>query len=92
MEERGGGGGGKPPLHRARSGTLGAASPSAGVLPRKVGGYHSEGYFSSDQDEDAPRRTGNLSLGHFLVELSFLLIFERKLDVQFFIMIDISFW
>ncbi|XP_018023408.1 uncharacterized protein LOC108679320 isoform X2 [Hyalella azteca] len=58
VEERGG----KPPVYRARSGTLGvgggACNPGAGgVLLRKVGGYHSEGYFSSDQDEDAPRKT-----------------------------------
>ncbi|XP_050693905.1 mucin-19-like [Eriocheir sinensis] len=43
----------KPPLGRPRSGTVGAAAGLAG----RRGGYHSEGYFSSDQDDDNPRRT-----------------------------------
>ncbi|XP_070001190.1 serine-rich adhesin for platelets isoform X8 [Penaeus vannamei] len=46
---------GKPPVGRPRSGTVGAAGLLQG---RRVGGYHSEGYFSSDQDDEGPRRTG----------------------------------
>ncbi|XP_070001205.1 nucleolar protein dao-5 isoform X23 [Penaeus vannamei] len=45
---------GKPPVGRPRSGTVGAAGLLQG---RRVGGYHSEGYFSSDQDDEGPRRT-----------------------------------
>lgn len=47
----------KPPLGRPRSGTVGAG-PTLG--PKRVGaaGYHSEGYFSSDQDEETPKRAG----------------------------------
>lgn len=52
MEERVG----KPPVGRPRSGTIGATGLPQGV--RRGGGYHSEGYFSSDQDDEAPRRTG----------------------------------
>ncbi|KAK3887858.1 hypothetical protein Pcinc_008009, partial [Petrolisthes cinctipes] len=46
---------GKPPVGRPRSGTIGATGLPQGV--RRAGGYHSEGYFSSDQDDEAPRRT-----------------------------------
>ncbi|XP_063612953.1 centrosomal protein of 170 kDa protein B-like [Penaeus indicus] len=45
---------GKPPVGRPRSGTVGATGLLQG---RRVGGYHSEGYFSSDQDDEGPRRT-----------------------------------
>ncbi|XP_066967039.1 serine-rich adhesin for platelets-like isoform X41 [Macrobrachium rosenbergii] len=45
---------GKPPVGRPRSGTIGATGLFQG---RRAGGYHSEGYFSSDQDDETPRRT-----------------------------------
>ncbi|XP_068248078.1 nucleolar protein dao-5-like isoform X2 [Palaemon carinicauda] len=48
---------GKPPVGRPRSGTIGATGLFQG---RRAGGYHSEGYFSSDQDDEAPRRTADL--------------------------------
>ncbi|CAL4062166.1 unnamed protein product, partial [Meganyctiphanes norvegica] len=54
VEERG-----KPPVGRPRSGTLGSTSGSSVIQQpptRRATGYHSEGYFSSDQD-DEPRRT-----------------------------------
>ena len=80
MEERGG----KPPVHRARSGTVGGASSPAGVFggPRKPGGYHSEGYFSSDQDEDAPRKTGEtlvklISLSNYIIRILVMIIFRK---------------
>ncbi|KAG7160030.1 Centrosomal protein of 170 kDa protein B-like [Homarus americanus] len=50
VEERSG----KPPVGRPRSGTIGATGLQQG---RRGGGYHSEGYFSSDQDDEGPRRT-----------------------------------
>ncbi|XP_069187266.1 nucleolar protein dao-5 isoform X11 [Procambarus clarkii] len=50
VEERSG----KPPVGRPRSGTIGATGLQQG---RRGGGYHSEGYFSSDQDDEVPRRT-----------------------------------
>ncbi|XP_066967006.1 uncharacterized protein [Macrobrachium rosenbergii] len=48
---------GKPPVGRPRSGTIGATGLFQG---RRAGGYHSEGYFSSDQDDETPRRTADL--------------------------------
>ncbi|KAK7078673.1 hypothetical protein SK128_000012 [Halocaridina rubra] len=45
---------GKPPVGRPRSGTIGTTGLFQG---RRAGGYHSEGYFSSDQDDEFPRRT-----------------------------------
>ncbi|XP_069951743.1 nucleolar protein dao-5 isoform X8 [Cherax quadricarinatus] len=45
---------GKPPVGRPRSGTIGATGLQQG---RRGGGYHSEGYFSSDQDDECPRKT-----------------------------------
>ncbi|CAL4063115.1 unnamed protein product [Meganyctiphanes norvegica] len=53
---------GKPPVGRPRSGTVGS---SGGLLSgvRRIGGYHSEGYFSSDQDDDqANKRTQHTEL------------------------------
>ncbi|KAB7500506.1 hypothetical protein Anas_03339 [Armadillidium nasatum] len=44
----------KPPLGRPRSGTVGSCPPGA---KRGTAGYHSEGYFSSDQDDDRPNKT-----------------------------------